>query len=113
MPLHVRGGAIIPMGPIRQYADERVDAPLALSVYPGADGSFRLYEDDGRSFAYRRGAWMGIDMAWRDAARRLTLRLAPGSRMLPPVRRALEVRIVGGQVTRTVVFGGKPVEITL
>jgi len=39
-----------------------VDEPLALTVYPGADGSFNLYEDDGASFNYRRGEWTGIEM---------------------------------------------------
>ena len=63
MPLHVRAGSILPLGPIKQYVDESVDAPLTLVVYPGADGSFMVYEDDGRSFDYRKGAWMGIEAA--------------------------------------------------
>lgn len=50
MPLHVRAGAIVPMGPIKQYVDEPVDAPLSVTIYPGADGAFELYEDDGRTF---------------------------------------------------------------
>ena len=70
MPLHVRAGAIVPFGPVKQYVDEPVDAPLSVVVYPGADGIFLLYEDDGRSFAYRKGAWMGLEMAWRDRDRR-------------------------------------------
>ena len=85
IPLYVRAGAIVPMGPVKQYTAEKVDAPLDISVYPGADGAFLLYEDDGSSFEYRKGAWMGIQMAWNDARRALTLRLAPGSRMLPPL----------------------------
>ena len=63
MPLYVRAGAIIPMGPVRQYTDEPVDGPLTVTVYPGADGAFELFEDDGRSFEYRRGGWMGIALA--------------------------------------------------
>ena len=113
MPLHVRAGAILPLGPIRQYVDEPIDGPLSVVVYPGADGTFTLYEDDGRTFNYRRGEWMGVEMTWNDAARRLTLRLTPGSRMLPPARRTLEVRIAGEKVTRTVVFTGRPVGVGL
>jgi alpha-glucosidase/alpha-D-xyloside xylohydrolase len=113
MPLHVRAGALLPMGPVKQHVAEQVDAPLALTVYPGADGSFRLYEDDGRSFEYRKGAWMGIDIAWRDADRRLTLRLSPGSRMLPPARRSIEVRVANEKASRAVVFEGKPVDVKL
>ena len=66
MPLYVRAGTILPMGPVEQYTGETVDGPLTLRVYPGADGRFLLYEDDGISFGYRKGDWMGIDMAWDD-----------------------------------------------
>src|SRR5262249_11958401 len=47
VPLYIRAGAILPMGPVRQYTGEEVDGPLSLRVYPGADGRFQLYEDDG------------------------------------------------------------------
>ena len=90
-PLYVRAGAVIPMGPVKQYVDEPVDGPLALVVYPGADGTASVYEDDGRSFDYRKGQFMRIAATWRDAGRRLTLTLAPGSRMLPPGTRNIEV----------------------
>jgi len=55
MPLYVRAGAVVPMGPVKQYVDEPSDAPLEMVVYPGADGTSSLYEDDGRSFDYRQG----------------------------------------------------------
>ena len=113
MPLHVRAGAILPLGPIKQYVDEPVDAPLSIVVYPGADGAFELYEDDGKTFDHRRGEWMRVAMAWSDAARRLTLRLAPGSKMLPPARRTIELRVAGETNTRRVVFEGRPVEVRL
>jgi alpha-glucosidase (family GH31 glycosyl hydrolase) len=113
MPLHVRAGAILPLAPLKQYVDEPIDGPLAVVVYPGADGTFTLYEDDGKTFDYRRGAWMRVEMKWNDAARRLTLRLAPGSRMLPPARRAIDVRVAGGKETRSVVFAGQPVVVNL
>jgi alpha-glucosidase/alpha-D-xyloside xylohydrolase len=113
MPLHVRAGGILPFGPITQYANEPIDEPLSLVIYPGADGAFTLYEDDGRSFDYRAGAWMGTDIRWRDASRRLSLRLAAGSRMLPPLRRPISVRVAGQRDTRSVVFAGQPIDIRL
>jgi alpha-glucosidase/alpha-D-xyloside xylohydrolase len=113
MPLHVRAGAILPLGPVRQYADEPADAPMTLVVYPGAAGASTLYEDDGRTFDYRKGAWMRIEMAWQNSGRRLTLRLARGSRMLPPARRTMEVRVAGERAMRTVVFDGRPVEVRI
>lgn len=113
MPLYVRAGAILPLGPFRQYAEEPVDAPLTLIVYPGADGASSLYEDDGKTFAYRKGEWMRIEMGWRDAERRLTLRLARGSRLLAPVKRPIEVRIAGERETRAIVFDGHPLDVRI
>jgi alpha-glucosidase/alpha-D-xyloside xylohydrolase len=106
MPLYVRAGTILPLGPVKQYTAEKVDQPCSISIYPGADGSFLLYEDDGSSFNYRKGDWMGIQMTWNDATRKLTLHLAEGSRMLPPTQRKLEVQL--GKDTQSVVFDGKP-----
>ncbi len=113
MPLHVRAGAILPLGPVRQYADEPVSAPMTLVVYPGADGSAALYEDDGKTFNYRKGESMRIEMSWRYADRRLALRLARGSRMLPPARRHFEVRAAGEKQTHPIAFEGRPVEVRL
>jgi alpha-glucosidase (family GH31 glycosyl hydrolase) len=103
----------VPFGPIVQYADEAASEPLSLVIYPGADGAFTLYEDDGRTFDYRRGAWMGIDIGWNDAAHRLTLRLTPGSRMRPPLSRTIEVRVAGGKTSERVTFSGGPVSLTV
>jgi len=113
LPLHVRAGTILPLGPIKQFVDDPVEGPLSIVVYPGADGTFALYEDDGKTFDHRRGEWMGIAMAWADPTRRLTLRLAPGSKMLPPVRRNINVRVAGEKSTRQVVFEGRPVDVKL
>ena len=109
MPLYVRAGCILPLGPVKQYTGEQVDAPLTLSIYPGADGSFMLYEDDGSSFNYRKGEWMGVEMNWNDRQRLLRLTLAKGSRILPPQRRDLVVKL--GDATRSVIFDGHPLEV--
>ena len=113
LPLHVRAGAVLPFAPVRQYVDEPVQGPPTLIVYPGADGESSFYEDDGKSFDYRRGAWMRIEMVWRDAERRLTLRLAPDSGMRPPARREFDVRVAGRRGMRRVVFEGKPLDVKL
>jgi alpha-glucosidase (family GH31 glycosyl hydrolase) len=110
MPLYVRAGTILPLGPVKQYTAEKVDAPLQVTVYPGADGSFLLYEDDGSSFDYRKGEWMGTRVVWDDRRRTLRLRLEAGSKMLGPARR-LMVGVAGGRAPRSVVFSGRPVEI--
>jgi alpha-glucosidase (family GH31 glycosyl hydrolase) len=56
LPLFVRQGAIIPLGPEMQYSSERPLDPLTLDIYRGADRSFTLYEDDGDTTAYQNGA---------------------------------------------------------
>src|SRR5262245_34360110 len=112
-PLYVRAGAVIPMGPVKQYTAEPVDGPLAVTVYPGADGSFELFEDDGTSFEYKRGGWMGITFKWADRARRLTVSLTPGSRMRPPLVREVEVRVAGSQAKQMTKFSGHPLTLQL
>jgi alpha-glucosidase/alpha-D-xyloside xylohydrolase len=111
MPLYVRAGSILPLGPVKQFTGEKVDEPLSVSIYPGADASFLLYEDDGTSFNYRKGEWMGIQTAWNDARRTLSLSLAPGSRMLSSGQRVIAVQLA--DTTRSVTFAGKPIEISL
>jgi alpha-glucosidase (family GH31 glycosyl hydrolase) len=109
IPLYVAAGTILPLGPVKQHTDERVDQPLSISIYPGADGSFLLYEDDGRSFNYRKGEWMGTRLVWNDASRTLALTLAPGSRMLPPLRRNISVHVLGAQ--KDVTFNGNLADV--
>ena len=72
MPLYVAAGSVLPLGPVKQHTNERVDQSLSISIYPGADSSFLLYEDDGRSFNYRQGEWTGTRLNWNDASRTLT-----------------------------------------
>jgi alpha-glucosidase len=112
-PLYARAGAVIPMGPVKQYVDEKVEGPLSLIVYSGADGAASIYEDDGRSFDYRKGQFMRIAARWQNAERRLTLSLTPGSRMLPPGDRRIEVLVAGAKSGKTITFTGKPLEVRL
>jgi hypothetical protein len=98
---------------VKEFVEQDVKAPLTVVVFPGADGLYSLYEDDGRSFDYRKGEWMRTELVWRDSARLLTVRLARGARMLPPNRREMEIRVAGSKDVKKVVFEGKPVEVRL
>jgi hypothetical protein len=73
MPLFVRAGAIIPLGPELQYADEKPADPLEIRVYAGADGEYLLYEDEGDNYNYEKGAFAQIPIKWDDASRTLTI----------------------------------------
>lgn len=82
-----------------------------LRKYEDHNGSSTLYEDDGKTFAYREGKRMWIGMDWHNTERRLTLRMARGSHLLPPVPRTFEVRVAGEKTTKTVVFDGSVSDI--
>jgi alpha-D-xyloside xylohydrolase len=74
IPVFARAGSIMPVGPVKPYADAPSDEPVELRVYPGANGSFALYDDAGNGFGYERGEYSLINIEWHDRAR--TLRLA-------------------------------------
>ena len=113
LPLFVRAGAILPLGPVKQYTAELSDEPLTLQVYPGADGTFTLYEDDGVSDNHERGDWMKLEIRWTDRDRVIDLRLAAGSRMRPPAARPIRVRVAGATAARDITFSGVPLRVQL
>ena len=84
MPLYVRAGAIVPLGPVRQYVDEPAAEPVTLRIYPGADGRFTWFDDDGTSYNYERGQFMRAECEWNDSARTLTITPDPAGRIPLP-----------------------------
>ena len=79
MPLFVRAGSIIPFGPDMQWSDEKPADNIRLYVYAGRDADFTLYEDDGLTYAYEKGAYATIPIHWDDASRTLTIGTREGS----------------------------------
>ncbi|MDP4238183.1 MAG: glycoside hydrolase family 31 protein [Bacteroidota bacterium] len=73
IPLYVRVGSIIPMGPVMQYTGEKSTTSLDLRIYKGANGSFELYEDDGETFNYKNGQYTRILFTWDEASQTLTI----------------------------------------
>ncbi len=73
IPLLVKAGSIIPMGPFVQYATEKSAEPIELRIYPGADACFTLYEDENDNYNYEKGIYATIDFYWNDAKRQLTI----------------------------------------
>ena len=78
MPIYVRAGAIIPFDPVRQYTAQPVTEPTEIRVYPGADGDFTLYDDDGTSQAYLTGGATYTRFIWDDRSH--TLAIEPDTR---------------------------------
>jgi len=79
IPLHVKAGSILPLGPNVQYAAEKPWDSLELRIYPGADGQFTLYEDERDNYNYEKGACSTIPFTWDDAKRTLTIGERKGS----------------------------------
>jgi alpha-D-xyloside xylohydrolase len=79
LPLLVRAGSIIPLGPLVQYATEKPADPLELRVYPGADARFTLYEDENDGYNYEQGVRATITFRWNDAQRQLSVEERQGS----------------------------------
>jgi alpha-D-xyloside xylohydrolase len=73
MPLFVRAGSIVPMGPDVQWSSEKPADPIELRVYAGADGHFTLYEDENDTYNYEKGAFATIAFAWDDSSHTLTI----------------------------------------
>lgn len=78
MPVYVRAGSILPLGPEIEYANQKPADPIELRVYPGNDADFRLYEDDGTTYDYEKGAFAWIPIHWDDATRTLTFAAREG-----------------------------------
>jgi alpha-D-xyloside xylohydrolase len=73
LPLFVRAGSIVPMGPFLQYATEKPADPIELRVYPGADGEFTLYEDENDNYNYEKGSFATIPIRWDEKKNTLTI----------------------------------------
>jgi alpha-D-xyloside xylohydrolase len=73
IPLYVRAGSILPVGPDLEYAAQKPADPIELRVYRGADGRFALYEDENDNYNYEKGAYATIPMQWDDAKQTLTI----------------------------------------
>jgi alpha-D-xyloside xylohydrolase len=73
MPLFLRGGSILPLGPTMQWTDQKPNGPMEIRVVPGADVQFKLYQDAGDGFGYTRGEYSTITLNWDDDSRKFTI----------------------------------------
>ena len=96
MPLYVRAGSIVPVGPDIQYTADKPGAPITLLVFTGADGSFDYYEDDGVSYGYERGEFARIPLRYDAAKGTLTIGARSGSYPGMPASRTFKVRWIKG-----------------
>ncbi len=78
-PLFVEAGTGVPLGPAKQYAAQPTDEGWEIRIYPGADGSFTVYEDEGDNYNYEKGRFSTFDMTWNDAEKTLSIGKRKGS----------------------------------
>jgi alpha-D-xyloside xylohydrolase len=108
IPLYVRAGSIIPLGPDVQYAAEKAWDNLKIKVYPGADGSFTLYEDEGDNYNYEKGAYSEIPFSWNEKQQTLTIGERKGTFKGMLLSRKFTIVMPNG-TAKTVEYKGKKV----
>ena len=111
-PLYVKAGSILPLGPDVQYANENQYDNLDIVVYPGADATFTLYEDEGDNYNYEKGKYSTISLVWNDRSKTLTIGKRTGSFKGMPAQRTFHVKLAGKEGT-AVTYTGKAKTIKL
>ncbi len=122
MPLYIKAGSILAFGPDVQYTSETPWNDLEVRIYPGADGSWTLYEDEGDNYNYEKGMYTNIPFEWNDAERTLTIGDRKGSYKGMLADRNFRIVLVDGKTagadtaastTRSVAYNGTATSIKL
>ncbi len=121
MPLFVKAGAIIPSGGEKQFVYDNLDAPITLNIYTGANGQYRLYNDDGKSYDYEQGQFTNIDISYDDATKTVTIGERQGQFNGMVKSRTFNIRFISGAnkdaanfdaaPDKTVVYSGEKLTI--
>lgn len=121
IPLYVKAGSIIPIGPSVQYALEKKWDNLDIRIYPGANGSFVLYEDEFDNYNYEKGMYATIKFTWDDANQMLTIGKQAGSYPGMLAERTFSFTLVntskGGQAhqapspDKVITYTGEPIKV--
>lgn len=113
LPLHVRAGTVLPLGPVVQSTAEATARELDIIIFPGRDGDFMLYEDNGLNYDYEKGRYSLIKMSWDDRTGELTLAARQGKFDKMPDTRRFNIRVVrngsaplNGSVVKTLTYSG-------
>ena len=111
VPMFVRAGSILPLGPEMQYVGEKTWDNLEIRVYPGADGTFTLYEDEGDSYRYEQGIYSTITFRWDNKAGTLTIADRQGNYPGMLQQRQFSITLPDGR-QKTVNYDGHSQKVT-
>ena len=122
LPLYVRAGSIVPLGPEQEWSTQKAADPIELRIYPGADGDFSLYEDENDGYNYEKGAYSTIPFHWDDNAHTLTIGARKGQFTGMLDRRKFNVVFVrenhgvgesaSDQADKIVEYAGQPISVS-
>ena len=123
MPLYVRAGSVIPMGPEVEYATEKTNQVIELRIYPGADGRFTFYEDENDNYNYEKGRYATFSLTWNDRQKQLSISATKGNFNGMLKRHTFNIVVVNGKhgsgplaannVDNTVNYEGKAIVVKL
>ena len=112
IPLYVKAGSIIPFGPKVQFATEKKWDNLELRIYPGADGTFTLYEDENDNYNYEKGAYTEIPLTWNNDTNTLTIGTRKGNFKGMLKNRKFTIKRIDGD-TKTITYKGKEIKLKI
>ena len=112
VPMFVRAGSIVPLGPVMQYVGEKPWDNLEIRIYPGADAEFSLYEDEGDGYNYEQGYYSNIIFTWTDRTRTLHISARQGGYKGMILERKFTLVLPDG-TTKTIDYNGNQIELKL
>jgi alpha-D-xyloside xylohydrolase len=111
IPIFIKAGSIIPFGPVKQYVAEKSSEPISIHIYPGADATFCLYEDEGVNHNYESGACSRIALSWNEGKQTLTIGKRQGE--FEGMQETQTFVLVKGNIKKEVSYTGKKMQIKL
>lgn len=122
IPVYVRAGSIVPLGPEEEWSTEKSEDPIELRIYRGANGDFTIYEDENDNYNYEKGAYSTIPLHWDEASHTLTIGERKGQFPGMLQNRTFHVVFVGDnhgvgvspadEADKVVQYSGNPVTVT-
>ena len=123
IPLYIKAGSIVPMGPVMEYATEKPADTLEVRIYAGANGTFTMYEDENDNYNYEKGAAATFTFNWNDKSRQLSVSAIKGSFPGMLQKRVFNIVLVNGtygsgiaasnKANKSIVYSGKTLSVSL